>query len=146
MQRLFDFADDIGFTIEFAELGVNDGECRCDLKRIRLREAMSERLTRWKLAHELGHAVLGHEPTIFGRPDPKQERQADEWACRFLIPIEMYREVELARDGHAPSMAHDLGIVTEGVLAYRRMLERLGNDVYLKPQHGFGQYLAKTLA
>lgn len=146
MHRLFDFAAALGVTIEYAPLIGRDGEYRDDQKRIRLRENMTDRLTRWTLAHELGHAIHGHRPTIFGTVDAKQERQADEWAALQLIDIDTYREVERLREGHAPSMAHDLGIVTEGVHAFQRMLERLGDDVYLKPCHGAGQYADRLTA
>lgn len=146
MQSLFDFAEEIGFKVEYAPLCARDGECRVDLQRIRLREGMAPRLERWVLAHELGHAVNGHQLTIFGRPEPKQEREADEWAAVRLIDLDTYREVEALREGHVPSMAHDLGIVTKGVLAYQGILARLGDQVYLKPKHGVGQYTAKVTA
>lgn len=146
MQRLHDFAEGLGFTIEYAPLAARDGECRVDLKRIRLRRGMAERLGRWTFGHELGHAVKGHQLNILGQPDPRQERAADEWAALFLIELDEYREVELARGGHLPSMAHDLGIVTQGVVAYQRVLARIGDDVYLKPRHGVGQWGARVSA
>lgn len=143
MQELFDLAAELGFTVEYAALRTRDGECRCDLKRIRLREGMPERLTRWTLAHELGHATLGHELLIFGESDSRQEREADEWAASYFITLERFREVEELREGHAPSMARDFGIVTRGIVTYQRMLARLGDAVYLKPHHGAGQYAAR---
>lgn len=146
MQNLFDFADELEYSVEYAPLRSRDGECRVDLKRIRLREGMSPRLERWTLGHELGHAVKRHEVTIFGQSDPRQEREADEWAALFFIELERYREVEHLREGHVPSMAHDLGIVTKGVEAYQRILARLGDTVYVKPKHGVGQYAAKLTA
>ena len=52
---------------------------------------MSARTDRSVLAHELGHAVLGHTSR---RPTPRsvarQERQADEWAARLLITPAAY--------------------------------------------------------
>ena len=124
MQQLFDFAEMLGVTIEYAPLHARNGEYRDDLKRIRLREGMSERLTRWTLAHELGHAAFGDTPSAHGPLQAKQERRADEWAALRLIQIERYREVEQLREGHVPSMAHDLGVVSSGVTAFQRILER----------------------
>lgn len=136
MQRLFDVADALNVCVEYAPLRTRNGEYRDDLKRIRLREGMSERLARWTLAHELGHATYGHRPNMFGQSDARQERQADEWAALHLIDLEQYREVEELRDGHIASMAHDLGVVTNGVEAYQRLLDRIGDQVYLKPGLG----------
>lgn len=146
MLTLCDFADELGVTIEYAPLRGRDGEYRHDLRRIRLKLGMTERLTRWVLAHELGHAVHGHEPNIFGQPSTRQERQASEWAALKLIDLGAYREAERLWGGHAPSMAYDLGVVTAGVQAYQRMLARLGDDVYLKPKHGAGQWAARITA
>lgn len=146
MQRLFDLAESLDIVVEYHPLRARNGEYRDDLRRIRLREGMSERLTRWTLAHELGHAHHGHCPNMFGQSSARQEREANEWACQFLFTIADYRDVEAHRGGHIPSMAHDLGIVSDGIRAYQGMLERLGDEVYLKPQHGAGQYLTKIYA
>ncbi len=146
MQYLFDLAEMQGVSIEYVPLRNRDGEYRDDLKRIRLREGMTYRLTRWTLAHELGHAAFGDVPSMFEPENARQERRADEWAALRLIDLEQYREVEKLREGHVPSMAHDLDIVTKGVTAFQRILARLGDDVYLKPRQGAGQYAAKLRA
>lgn len=124
MQQLYDFAEMLPVSIEFHPLRARNGEYRDDLKRIRLREGMSERLTRWTLAHELGHAVFGDVPSVHGPLKAKQERRADEWAALRLISLDRYREVELLREGHIPSMAHDLGVIDRGVEAFQRILAR----------------------
>ena len=124
MQFLFDFADALGVTVEYARLGKNDGEYRDDLKRIRLREGMTYRLTRSILAHELGHAVFEDAPTPYGPLRARQERRADEWAALRLINLDEYRTAELIREGHVASMAHDLGVIDRMVVTYQRVLER----------------------
>lgn len=124
MQHLFDFADMLGVTVEYARLKHRDGEYRDDLKRIRLREGMSARLQRSILAHELGHAAFGDVPSKFGPQNARQERRADEWAALRLINLDQYREAELIRDGHVASIAHDLGVIDRIVTAYQRVLER----------------------
>lgn len=125
---------------------MRDGEYRHDLSRIRLRHGMSPRLECWTLGHELGHAVHGDIRTCNDRVTSKQERRADEWAARFLIDLDRYRDVELLREGHVPSMAYDLGVISRGVEVYQRVLERLGDHVYLKPQHGVGQFAARLVS
>lgn len=146
MQELFDFADRLGIRVEWASLRLHNGEYRHDLSRIRLRHGMSPRLERWTLAHELGHAAHADIRTCNDRVTSKQERRADEWAARFLIAIDHYREVEHLREGHIASMAHDLGVVPRGIEAYQKVLSRLGDHVYLKPQHGVGQFAARLTA
>ena len=146
MQDLFDYAERLGLAIEWAPLRGRDGEYRHDLCLIRLRYGMTERLERWTLAHEIGHAVHGDMRTCNDRVSSKQERRADEWAACRLIELHRYREVEDLRDGHVASMAHDLGIVSRGILAYQNVLERLGDHVYLKPQHGVGQFAARLVS
>lgn len=146
MQLLYDVVAHLEVTVEYRPLDRHDGEYRDDLRRIRLREGMSPRLERWTFAHELGHAIHGHQLASCGTPDLKQEREADEWAALLLIRLPAYRESELARDGHVPSMAHDLGVVSRGVVAFQRTLARIGNDVYLKPRHGVGQWAARLAA
>lgn len=124
MQPLFDFADMLDLRVEYARFRDRDGEYRHDLKRIRLREGMTPRRTRSILAHELGHAVFEDVPSMFGPVNARQERRADEWAAARLISIDRYREVELIREGHIASMAHDLNVIPRLVEAFQRILER----------------------
>jgi len=146
METLFDLAIDIGVTIEYAPLNANNGEYRHELKRIRLRQGMAPRLERWTLAHELGHAVFGDEPSIFGPANAKMERRASEWAALRLIDVLTYREVEDLRDGHTASMAYDLGVTPTAVEVFRSMLDRVGDATYLSPRMGHGQFAGKLEA
>ena len=146
MQRLFDFAELLGVTVEYAPLQTRDGEYRHDLRRIRLREGMEPRVERFKLAHELAHAVHADVPSMLAAENLRQERRADEWAAAHLINLDQYREIELLRGGHVPTMAHDLGVTTQCVNVYRSMLARIGDTVYLDPRMGAGQYRAKATA
>lgn len=140
MQDLYDFAEALGVTIEWARLKNRNGEYRHDLRRIRLRYGMTERLVRWTLAHELGHAVFADQPSHFGPANAKMERRASEWAALRLVDLDAYREAELLRDGHLPSMAHDLGVAKECLEVYQSLLSRLGGVTYLDPKMGAGQW------
>ncbi|UOQ58135.1 ImmA/IrrE family metallo-endopeptidase [Leucobacter allii] len=146
MQQLFDLADAGNISVEFRPLAQRNGEYRDDLKRIRLREDMPPRLMRFTFAHELGHAAFRDVPSMFGPENARQERRADEWAALRLIELDAYREFEALREGHVPAIAHDLGVVTRCVEAYQRLLERIGDTVYLDPHMGAGQWLAKVEA
>ena len=126
MKDLFDFADALHVTIEWAPLRNRNGEYRRDLRVIRLRAGMTDRLARWTLAHELGHAVFEDEPSRFGPANARMERRASEWAALRLVNLDAYREVEMLRDGHIPSMAHDLGVAKECLEVFQSLLMRLG--------------------
>lgn len=143
MQDLFDFAHALEVSIEWAPLKNRNGEYRHDRRRIRLREGMTDRLIRWTLAHELGHAVFGDEPSKFGPANARMERRASEWAALRLINLDAYREAELLRDGHLASMAHDLGVAKECIDVYHSLLLRLGGATYLDPKMGAGQWAAR---
>lgn len=113
---------------------------------IRIAPGMSARTTRSVIAHELGHAVLGHEYTADPTERDRQERSADEWAARLLITPTAYAEAEVARDGHAASIAFDLGVTVDLVLAYRRLLRRVGNVTYVEPRLGRGQWTYRAVS
>ena len=75
---------------------------------------------RCTLAHELGHASLGHTANASGWFAQRQERAADRWAARMLIsPV----EYELAERlyGHSPSLlAQELDVTTSIVTTWQQ--------------------------
>ncbi len=85
---------------------------------------MSRRTARSVLAHELGHAHLGHLPTRHPAFRARQERQADEWAARRLITPSAYAAAEQLRGTHLASLAFELDVTIEIVLAFQRVLSR----------------------
>lgn len=93
---------------------------------IRIDPGMSARTTRSVLAHELAHAVLGHLPTTVPAVRRQQERRADEWAACRLITPRAYAQAEDARGPHLASLAFELDVTIELVLAYQRCLQRNG--------------------
>ncbi|MFS0895722.1 ImmA/IrrE family metallo-endopeptidase [Microbacterium sp. 179-I 3D3 NHS] len=100
-------------------------------KTIRLDPGMSARTARSVLAHELGHVALGHLPSTDPAVSRQQERQADEWAARLLITPQAYAQAENTRGTHVASLAFELDVTIELVLAYQRRLRRLGPDLGL---------------
>lgn len=143
--ELLALAEEIGVRIEYAVLPPDrDGEYRRKYRVIRLRRGMSARLHRSVLCHELCHAVFDDEPSKFGPVNMKQEGRADEWAAMRLITHEDYVRAETIHDGHAGAMAVELGVVRSIVEAYRRVLQRIDNTVYVKPMMGTGQYTMRV--
>ncbi|HWV49299.1 MAG TPA: ImmA/IrrE family metallo-endopeptidase [Microbacterium sp.] len=143
---LRDMADALGLTIEYVNLATRDGEYRHDLNLIRLREGMTLRKERCTLAHELAHAVFADVPSKFGPVNAKQERRADEWAAMRLIGLNQYQAAEEQWSGNIGAMAFDLGVTTKIIRAYQRVLERIGDTVYVGPRMGDGQWIARVPA
>jgi Zn-dependent peptidase ImmA (M78 family) len=139
VQALLQLADELGLTVVEKRVAHTSGYCAGE-RTIYLTPRMPRRAARSVLAHELAHHVLEHRPTDFGPIRSRQEREANEWAARYLIDHTSYVEVERLRDGHVGSMAHDLDVAVELVTVYRGMLQRLGNAVYVRPRMGAGQW------
>lgn len=143
MHHLLQLADDLGINI-IEHHGAHLGGYRPGENTIRLSPRLPRRTARSVLAHELAHHVLGHRPTDFGPVRARQERAANEWAAKHLIDPGRYAEVEQLRDGHLASMAHDLDVAPELVAAYRAILERIGDTVYVDGKMGAGQYAHRS--
>lgn len=93
-------------------------------KRIHVRPGMGPINHLCTLAHEIGHAVLGH----FSQPPPwlhdRQERAADEWAAKKLIPLENYEEAENLVGSHDGALAKELGVTVGYINTWRSIYER----------------------
>lgn len=104
--NLDEIAADAGVTVRSAALphgrwGFYDHRHRL----ITLAPDLAPTQYRSTLAHELGHAILGHIGTR-----PKQERQADRWAARQLLTVDLV--VEHADSCiEVPELAHRLGVM-----------------------------------
>lgn len=79
----------------------------------------------YTLAHELGHALLGH----MAKPPPwlhaRQEREADEWAAGKLISRDDYRRAEILVGNHPGALAKELGVTTRVIHTWRDLNERI---------------------
>lgn len=83
--------------------------------------ALSNRGARSLLAHELGHAALGH----VGPQPAAREREAWEWAARTLIHPCDYAHAEAETGAHRGALAEALDLSVKVVTAYQRTLERI---------------------
>lgn len=140
MQELLKLADELGVDV-IERRGGKIGGYHAGTRTIRLNPGMSRRTARSVLAHEIAHHVFGDEPSHYGPVRAKQERRANEWAALRLITPEAFAEAEKQRGGHSPSMAYDLAVTVEIVDAFRSVLHRIGDRVYVAPKMGAGQYV-----
>ncbi|QIK63663.1 ImmA/IrrE family metallo-endopeptidase [Leucobacter viscericola] len=148
MERLYDYATELGVQIEFADLQYlkRSGDYCHELRLIRIQDGMMPRKTRHTLGHELGHATHGDEPSVLPHIQKRLEDRADEWAAHFLIEHDAFREAEERHSGHIPAMAVDLYVLEKTVRAYVRTLDRIGNAVYISSKLGAGQWTEKVKA
>lgn len=88
---------------------------------ISLRADLPARAQRCTLAHELGHAVLGHiaGPHLPAWVVEKQERAADRWAAETLISEDDYRSAEQALGPHPGAIAVELGVTVHLLEVWR---------------------------
>ena len=144
--QFFALLDEMGYNVEYHDLSGKErlGECVPAKKLVRLHHDLTPRELPYVLGHETWHAINGDEPTMFGFFDDRVEREADEWSAAQCIDIDMFRELEAIHSGHVPTMAFHLGVPKEAVQVFISMLLRVGNDLYLAPKMGAGQWARKV--
>ena len=136
---MWNLAADLGLQV-VERRGSHKSGYRAGATRIELKPGLRGRVARSILAHEIAHHVLGHRPTEFGPLRKRQETAANAWAARTLITPDAYADAELVREGHVGTMAFDLHVSDELVLAYQAQLLRTDQHVYVAPRMGFGQW------
>lgn len=142
MDALYEYAMELGVQVEYTDLRHlrRNGDYCHELKLIRLQYGMLPRKTRHTFGHELGHATFGDEPSMLPHVHKRQEDRADEWAAHFLIHPADFEEAELKHGGHVPSMATDLYVLDRTVEAFKRTLDRIGDQLYVHSRMGEGQW------
>jgi hypothetical protein len=143
MQQLLALADELGLTVS-EKRGRHAGGYHHGSRTVRLDPGLPRRVARSVLAHEIAHHVFGDTTAAHGPARARQERRANEWAAMRLISLDAYAAAERMRDGHAPSMAHDLCVTTELVEAFRALLARIGDTTYVQAKMGAGQFALKA--
>lgn len=109
----FAHADRLGIRVIFGRLRTANGLWLPDHRTIFIKEGMRAVHTRVALAHEIGHAELGHEDDR-----PKHERQADLYAARHLVDPVRLRELA-AWTNDAFRIAQELGVTQRILHAYK---------------------------
>lgn len=142
MRLLLAHAADLGTSVTLAKidddphlLGYYSSRFRC----VVVRAGMRRRLTRWVLAHELGHAFYDHTCTdVYSTA--ANERQADRYAALLLIDPADYARLERINDD-AHWIADELDVTVEAVDAYRTYwLTRMHDVAYARARMGAGQW------
>lgn len=104
-------AEALGLTVQEVRLQARRrGEYIHSKRLILLKPGMSHREARCTLAHEIQHAIAGDIPSPFGPAFTRQERLANRRAAELLIDASEYAAAERLREGHGPSIAHDLDV------------------------------------
>lgn len=134
---LIALAEELGMTVTWRK-AAKLGGFHAGSNMIRLNPDESVRTTGSVLAHEIAHAVFQDTYTPYGPARARQERRANEWAALHLITPAAYAAAEERRGIHAASLAFDLGVTIELVEAYQRLLQRIGDTVYVAPRMGAG--------
>lgn len=95
-----------------------------DQRRIILRHDMDWVTRRCVLAHELGHAHLGHRRTGIPRIDRRQEERADAFAALLLIDVRRYAAAEHDYGPHDAGLAYALDVTPHLIRVWRGEHER----------------------
>ena len=139
--HLYEILETLGVRVETANLPPDrDGEYIHARRLIRLHQGMPRRLRRSVLAHETAHAVFEDVPSHFGPANARQERRADEWAALRLISTADYVRAEQLHEGHDEGIAVELDVTIDLIEAYRGLLLRIGDSVYIDAKMGAGQF------
>jgi Zn-dependent peptidase ImmA (M78 family) len=108
----FEHADALGLTIVYGRLRSGNGLWVPDYRTIILQPRMRVIHERSVLAHEIGHADLGHRD---GRP--KHEMLADRYAANHLIDLQRYREL-ITWTPDVARLSLELGVTTKLMQVY----------------------------
>lgn len=108
----FAHADQLSIHVTFGRLRSANGIWLPDQHMIVIKEGMRAMHTRVALAHEIGHAALGHEDDR-----PKHERQADRYAASRLIDPDRLRDLA-AWSADRFRIASELGVTQRILSAY----------------------------
>lgn len=118
MDDLLEHAHAMGLRVKFDNLGRRHGEVRSS-GLIVVNDRRPLKGMRITLAHEIGHAVHGHDWTAARHDIARDERQAKTYAARLLITPAQYREVEHELGPEARHLARSLDVTEELVLLWR---------------------------
>lgn len=113
----FTHAEQLGIKVVYRELENCNGLWVSELNVIYLSPGMRRIHERCVLAHEIGHAVLGHRDS-----SPKNELQADIYAAKNLITPRLLLIASRLYD-HDRFIAEECGVTVPILKAYRKAIE-----------------------
>lgn len=109
-----DHAAALGINVTYRRLMTGNGLWVPEIRTIFLQRRMRTIHERSVLAHELGHALLGHREST-----PKHELQADRWAARRLVDADELRSVA-ATTQDIGAWCHELNVSADILERYLR--------------------------
>jgi len=125
-------ASEMGLHVKFTNLGRRAGEVRRS-GLVLINDRKSAITQKVALAHEMGHWHHNHDWSA-AHDVPHDERQADAFAARLLIPPDEYALAEKLYDGHVGAIARELEVTTPIVQALRDVvLRRVAPVAYPTP-------------
>lgn len=119
IDNLEDLAISLGVTL-CTHVGGKKGLWNTPRRAISIRRGLHPVAHLCTLAHEVGHATLGHDSAAVGWWRAKQELAANRWAARQLITIEEYAAAERIHQSLS-GVAHELGVTVFMVEAWQEM-------------------------
>ncbi|MDN5687786.1 MAG: ImmA/IrrE family metallo-endopeptidase [Brachybacterium sp.] len=119
MTDLVTIAHADGIRVWWRHLNGRDGQWSARHRSIWLEHDLTAVKARSVLAHELGHAALGHD----GPQNEQHELGAWQWAAQLLLSQPAYATAETVVGPHPGAVADELGVSRSVVLAYQRTLE-----------------------
>ena len=116
LDDLFQRCADLGIDVEWRDLGeLRRGEFRRHANVIVLNRRLTTPQALSCLAHELGHAFLGH-----GCSTPANEQRAWEYAAALVISPAEYAAAEARVGSEAPALALELAVTPRLIEGWRR--------------------------
>lgn len=107
-----------GITIT-THTGGEKGRWYSNTRTISIRRDLGWVNTRCTLAHELGHAICGHDSKAEGWFKERQEHEADTWAANLLIGQDEYMDAELIHGSCPGAIALELGVTVHLVRVWQ---------------------------
>ncbi len=125
LDQLFQHCADLGIQVEWRDLGeTRRGEFHRDANTIVLNHRLTGPQVVACLAHELGHAVLGHD-----RSTPANEQRAWEHAAALVITASDYAAAESRVGPDVAALAVELGVTPRLIEGWRRWWLKRGRTV-----------------
>ena len=121
--ELHDLAATLGLTIATHDSGPK-GWYQRHTSTISLRSDLRAANYRCTLAHEIGHAIRGDQPTGNQHFDNRMERAADHIAAQLLISPTEYATAEALYGCHPGAIAKELGVTTHLLNVWQQTYER----------------------
>ena len=137
IDNLEDLAISLGVTL-CTHVGGKKGLWNAPRRAISIRRGLHPVAHLCTLAHEVGHAALGHDSAAVGWWRAKQELAANRWAARQLITIEEYAAAERVH----PSLS---GVAYEpGNVSVRHICE-IPYGCLINPKEGIANIIPSKL-